>query len=332
MALRTNKFILSLSVLSVLACSLPALSKDYVYITNIDANLISVIDGDEGLVVREVPVGVEACDIAIDPGGRFVAVTHEEKRGEVWVLDRNTLEVNHKVLLYEGTEGRKANGFFAVFGKDGKKLYVANQYSGLVYVVDPVGGEITGKIVLNKALHIKGALISPDGRSVYFPDLNGRKVYVVDTVTDRVRDIIRIDGAPSAIGISPDGRTLYVADGEDSSLIYLNLKTKKAAARRIPIGNDPGGVAVSGDGRFIYVSNMMSYSVTKIDAERMEAVANVPAGAYSIGIVVSPDGKWVYVTNYNENTVSIIDATSNKEIARVATAMTPFKIAIYGSP
>lgn len=325
-----NRLILSFILLVIFSPAV-AWPKDYLYVTNIDANLISIIDGDEGLVIKEVPLGIETCDIAIDPRGQLIAVSHEEKIGDVWLMDRLTLQVKHKVVLVEEKEGRKANGFFLAFSKDSRKLYAANQFSGDIYAIDPVAGNIKKTIKLGNIGQIKGALLSPDGRFLYLPDTNGRKVFVVDTSNDMVKGPIETKGSPAGVALSPDGKTLYIADGQYASLVILNLKTKKVI-KEIPIGGQPAGIAISQDGRFLFVSNMMSYNVTVIDTEHKEAVANIPVGAYPVGIVASPDGKRVYVANYNENTVSIIDTASNKEIARVVTTSTPFKIAVWSEP
>src|SRR3972149_4727537 len=256
----------------------PVWSKDYLYVSNTEANLISVIDGDEGIVVREVPVGVEPCHIVVDHKGELIAVS---------------------------------------------------QFSGLLYVVDPVAGKVEKEIRLGKTKQmIGGIILSPDGRFLYISDVKNSRIFVLDTAGDVIYDHIVIDGAPWAIAVSPDGKFLYVADAGDLTLIIMDIETRKVT-KRIPIGIQPTDAAISRDGRFVFVSSMISYDITVIDTELKEAVANIPVGAYPVGIVVSPDGKRVYVCNYNENTVSIIDAESSRETVRVPTNSTPTKIAIY---
>lgn len=307
-----------------------AQAKDYLYVTNIDANLFSVIDTDTGLVVKEVPVGVEPCDVAIDPEGKWVAISHEKHRGDIYLFNRKTLTVEHKVLLVEKME-RKVDGFFLVFSSDGLRLYAVNQFSGFLYVLDPTAGKIVNKVMLGKVGQIRGISLSPDGKSLYIPDLTDNKIIVVDTTLESVKDTIKLEGGASGIAVSPDGKTIYVTNEGNLSLDVLDIKTKRVR-KRIPIGTSPAGVAISRDGTVLFVSNMLSYSVTKIDTGSEEPVANIPVGSYPVGIVVSPDGKRVYVCNYNENNISIIDTTSNREVARVATMRTPFKIAVYSAP
>ena len=101
---------------------------DILYVTNSDAETVSVIDGETGVVIREVS-RVEPCDIAIDPKGDTIAVSHEERQGEVWFLDRKDLNVQGITALVEEKDGR-AGCFFLAFSRDSKKLYAANRYSG----------------------------------------------------------------------------------------------------------------------------------------------------------------------------------------------------------
>lgn len=309
-----------------------AMAGDLLYVTNSDTDMVSVIDGEKGAVVREVKVGTEPCDVAIDPKGELIAVSHEERRGEVTFLNRKDLSIQSKALLVEPEKGR-ASCFYLAFSTESKKLYAANRYSGSLYVVDVQKSQVVKEISLphGKSFRLEGAVLSPDGALLYLPNGVGREIFVVDTERDKTLESIDIGGDASAIAFSPDGGRLYVANGLGQSLDVIDIKTR-AVIKSIPVGNHPVGIAVSRDGSFIYVSNKMSYDVDKIDAALLRKTANIPVGMYPYGIAVGSGGKKVYVCNYNENTVSIIDTASAKEILRVATDSTPLKIAVYSEP
>lgn len=307
-------------------------AKDTLYVTNSDAETVSVINGEKGVVIREVKVGAGPCDIAIDPKGDTIAVSHEEKKGEVWFLNRKDLRVQGRTALVEEKDGG-ASCFFLAFSMDSKKLYAANRYSGLLFVVDVQKARVAKKISLSHGnnFRLEGAVLSPDGALLYLPNGVGKGILVVDALKDKVLQPIALDGDASALALSPDNERLYVVNGNGPSLDVISVKTK-AVLKRIPIGNQPAGIAVSRDGAFVFVTNKISYDVDKIDALLLKKTANIPVGMYPIGIAVSADGKRVYVCNYNENTVSVIDAASSREILRVATAFTPLKIAVYSEP
>ena len=321
-------------------------SGDYLYVTNTEVNLVSIIDAENGLVIKEVPVGMAPADIVIDRQKRRIAISHAGRLGEVWILELTTFTVEHRVLLIEEKEGRGTGGFSLAFTEDGKRLYAVNENSGLLYMIDAVEGKVIKEIrLVEKAGQITGMILAPDGRHLYISDNREGKIYVVDTLRDAVVDTIRIyirsryakvdtssdtdaTGRPMALSISPDGKTLYVTNTRNLSLDIIELSTKKLI-KQVPAGTQPTGVVITGDLRFLFVTNKLSYSVTMIDMESKEAVANIPVGAFPIGIAISPDGGKVYVCNYNESTVSIIDVAKRQEVARVATPVTPTKIAIY---
>lgn len=320
---------ISLFVLAMLPAS--AIAGDLLYVTNSNRDTVSVIDGERGEVVSEVEVGAEPCDIAIDPKGRVIAVSHEGRRGEVTFLNREDLGVKGRTLLVE-PENSRASCFYVSFSSDSEKLFAANRYSGSLFVVDVQKARVIKEISLphGRDFRLEGAVLSPDGAFLYLPNGVGSEILVIDAEKDNALDPITIEGVASAIAFSPDGGRLYVANGMRSYLDVIDIKTR-AVLKRIPVGNQPVGIAVSKDGSSIFVSNKLSYDVEKIDAALLKKTANIPVGMYPFGIAMSSDGKKVYVCNYNENTVSIIDAASAREILRAA-ADTPFKIVVYGAP
>src|SRR3990172_2667439 len=236
----------------------PVWSKDYLYVSNTEANLISVIDGDEGIVVREVPVGVEPCHIVVDHKGELIAVSHEEKRGEIWFLDRKTLRVENKVLLIEAKEGVTKNKcFFLALSIDSRKLYAVNQFSGLLYVVDPVAGKVEKEIRLGKTKQmIGGIILSPDGRFLYISDVKNSRIFVLDTAGDVIYDHIVID-----------------------------TELKEAVAN-IPVGAYPVGIVVSPDGKRVYVCNYNENTVSIIDAESSRETVRVPTNSTPTKIAI----------------------------------------------
>lgn len=309
---------------------LTAWAKDLLYVTNETADMLSIIDGDMGLVVQNVPVGSGPCDVILDRTGDTMAVSHQGKAGELWLLNRKTLKVKHKVRLEEGKE--KAECFYLAFDNDSQRLYALNKFSGLLYVVDTVEGRVIKKIEINgekPSLFTRPAL-SPDGRSLYTADFRHERIIVVDLVRGMAADKIMAEGA-AAVVLSPDGKTLYVANGQNLSLDILDLETKKRG-KQIPLGNGVIDAAISQDGSLVLTSNQHSYSVTVVDTGAQELAANIGVGTFPICVKLSPDGKRAYVCNWIDGDVSIIDIRARREIFRVLVKSTPLSIAVWHSP
>ena len=121
---------------------------------------------------------------------------------------------------------------------------------------------------------------SKDGKFVYVANANSDTVSVIDTATDEV--VETIDCKPeaklpfgtgsNAVALSPDGRTLYVANGTGNCVAVVIAGGRRRAARSpvgaptpsrvagmIPTGWYPGAVRLSADGKRLFVANVKGH-------------------------------------------------------------------------
>ena len=68
-------------------------------------------------------------------------------------------------------------------------------------------------------------------------------VLVVDTSTNKVVGSIEAGPRPWGIDISPDGKTLYTANGPSNDVTVIDTGTL-TAIKTIPVGKIPWGVAI----------------------------------------------------------------------------------------
>lgn len=121
---------------------------------------------------------------------------------------------------------------------------------------------------------------------------------------------------PVAAAISPDGRTLFVANADARSVVVVDTAGRKVIGS-IAVPATPTAVALSGGGELLYVACAAAKSqVCAIDVASRKIVATFPAGHTAAGLAVSPDGRRLYVCNRFDNDVSVLDLTTGKEIAR----------------
>jgi DNA-binding beta-propeller fold protein YncE len=107
--------------------------------------------------------------------------------------------------------------------------------------------------------------------------------------------------------VSPDGRSVYVANG-NASISQYDVGTGGALSSKspatVPAGGSPFGVAVSPDGRSVYVTSgfggggISQYDVGAGGALSPKSPASVPTGFWPSGVAVSPDGRSVYVAHF----------------------------------
>jgi YVTN family beta-propeller protein len=75
-----------------------------------------------------------------------------------------------------------------------------------------------------------------------------------------------------------------------------------------------------------FVANIGSGSVTVIDLNKSQRIADIETGAGAEGIDISPDEKEVWVSNRSANTVSVIDAGSLKILATLESKDFPIRV------
>jgi YVTN family beta-propeller protein len=92
------------------------------------------------------------------------------------------------------------------------------------------------------------------------------------------------------------------------------------------------GLALSPDGQRLYIANGRARTVSVIDLENSDVVAQVHVGARPWGIGLTSDGKFLYTANGPSNDVSVIDTASLNVIATIRVGATPWGIAIGPPP
>lgn len=130
--------------------------------------------------------------------------------------------------------------------------------------------------------------------------------------------------------ISPDQKTLYVANSGANELVVINVTNSTedlSEITRIDVGNDPRGIAVTPDGRKAYVSNHMDNTVSVIDTEQLKAIKVIPVGSLPWGLDTSGDGEKLFVANWGDNkdipldkknSITVIDTKNDTVLHNIA--------------
>ena len=144
----------------------------------------------------------------------------------------------------------------------------------------------------------------------YIANTGSNAVSVINTITNKVVNVIAVGTQPYGVSVSPDSKLVYITNEVSNNLSVVNTATNSVIAT-IPVGSRPFGVSVSPDGSHVYVVNGNSYSVSVINTATNSVQATIGVGLQPSGIVVSPDGKLVYVANSTSNSISVINAATN---------------------
>ncbi|MDH4298326.1 MAG: hypothetical protein OEV74_18760 [Cyclobacteriaceae bacterium] len=230
---------------------------------------------------------------------------------------------------------------------DGKRVYVAGGQQNRIYVFDLVTHKKLAEISCNTSFdgtdysdgYIGDMVLSKNGTRLYAVDQIGFRMMVIDTKTNSVINNVRTGRYPFGIALSPDERTVYVANVgmfEYSYIKTLDRNRLNETALRFPasaygskemtdgIKNDTLEVAGLGDPNVpesfsvwsIDVGSETPSVVSKVKTGVLvgEEVEGIPAvGGSSPNSIVATEN-YVYVSNGNNDNISVIDVEKQKVI------------------
>jgi DNA-binding beta-propeller fold protein YncE len=134
---------------------------------------------------------------------------------------------------------------------------------------------------------------------------------------------------PTGLGISSDGRELYVANnlgdslgivrGPDAPRPELRVINLRPPARRGQFVYPYDVRVVAGaDGRDkVYVSAWNDAAVVVVDPRRSHVAGRIAVGAHPNAMIASADGTRLFVASANTDTVSVIDTRADREMVRL---------------
>jgi len=252
------------------------------------------------------PPGGRKAGLASYPCG--VALSADEKTAYVCLSRNNALGiVDLSARKLAGTVPVGVSPYGVVLSNDGKTAYVSNfggrrptagektaKSSNTDTLVDQHGASATGTVSvidlsqmketaqIAVGLHPAGMVATADGRRVYVANSNSDTVSIIDTVSAKVTETINVrpdeklpfGSASNALALTPDGKTLLVANGGNNAVAVVSLGegTAGTVAGFIPTGWYPGAVAT--DGKHVYVADVKGVgSRAKTDAAKGPADA-----------------------------------------------------------
>jgi quinoprotein dehydrogenase-associated probable ABC transporter substrate-binding protein len=271
-----------------------------------------------------------------------VGVRHGDaalKRTLQAALDRRRVDVQrllaaYRVPLVEASPElvHAANATTSV-APVGARIYVTNERSGELSVIDAASHAVVATVPLGK--RPRGMQLAPDGHRLYValsgspiagPGVDERSlppadkaadgIGVVDLATLRLERTLRGVSDPEQVSVSRDGRRLYVASEDTGTTVVLDERDGRLLAT-FAVGREPEGIATSPDGRWVYVTSEAEDEVAVIDTRSDSVIAKVRVGARPRAIVFSPDGAAAYVSCENDASVAVLDARRHVALARI---------------
>ena len=196
-------------------------------------------------------------------------------------LSRTLLIIDPKSRKVQASIDTDGTGHWLAVLPDGSKAYTANKQDRLfVSVIDLKARKMAGRIEMPNGT--QGIGMSLDGSRVVAADYAEPNIRVIDTATDTVIDVVKVDratrGGPFRLQYSPDGRRLLTTTIGVNLLNVFDASNLRGKQLVVPVGRDPFGVAFTRDGKTALVSNHGDGTISVVDVATGTVRSSFTAG------------------------------------------------------
>ena len=218
-------------------------------------------------------------------------------------------------------------------------VYVTNEASGDMSIIDSATNEVIGTIPLGK--RPRGIQFSPDKKTLYValsgspfggPDVDRSTLPPADKTADGIgvfdieqNKLIKIlDGGsdPEQMAISADGTKLYVANEDVGLATIVDIAANKVI-KTIPVGDEPEGVGISPDGKTVYITSEDDAEIFVIDTETDTLTKSFKVGLRPRVAAFLPDGSRAYITAERGESIAVVDTASHEVIETIPVTGSP---------
>lgn len=213
----------------------------------------------------------------------------------------------------------------------GPKVYVTNEDSGDVTIIDSATNEVTGRIAVGKRprgvrVHNHQLFVALSGTPKGGPGVNELQlvsdraadgIAVVDLRDRKLARVLPSGHDPESFDVA--GGTLVVSN-EDSALASFVDLARGEVVGSVKVGGEPEGVTTHPSGKFVYVTSETDSRVDVLEVSSRSVVATIETGHRPRAIAFTPDGTRAFVTCEMSGSVTVIDAIAHKKTNDVALA------------
>jgi len=199
-----------------------------------------------------------------------------------------------------------------------------------IQVVERSSGRVLQTIPLPAVF--LGLAFSPDGRSLYVSGGDQDVIYRFDwraggaTLADSIVLAMREKGKhgtryPAGIGLSPDGRTLYVAENLADSVAVVDIASRRVV-QTLATERYPYGVVVGPNGT-VYASAWGGWTVSVFGVYEngtLREGIRVRVGRHPSALALNPSGSRLFVASGSTDKISVLETMTHKEIATLSDA------------
>jgi YVTN family beta-propeller protein len=200
---------------------------------------------------------------------------------------------------------------------DGKQVWVAEtgpQTSSASPAGIGVISTATDKVTATLKVSGSPSQIAFSATRAYVVTSAGLSVY--DTATGKLIGQVRGLGDPRAEALSPDGKTVYVTNTQDSELEVISTGSDKVTGS-VKVGDEPWQVVVSSNGKTVYVADPDSDAVSVINAATGKVTHTISFAGGPAVLGLTPNGKQLWVGDITSAYVTLVNTATDSVVGSI---------------
>lgn len=249
---------------------------------------IQVVDRRSGAVLQTLPQTAAFLGLAFSPDGKTLYASGGDADVVYrYAWDGHAAKALPSFVLAERAEGKDATRYAAglAFSRDGRRLYVAENISDTLAVLDAATGKVLERLATG--LYPYAVVVAPsgavyvsawggDGVAIFLPGKGGKL---------QATGSIAVGRHPSALLLNASGSRLFVASASTDRVAVVDTAHRKVIATLLDPppagpheGSTPNALALSKDGRRLYVAEADSNAVAVFDLSARTSGVTAAAG------------------------------------------------------
>lgn len=211
---------------------------------------------------------------------------------------------------------------------DGDRIYVTCEARQEVVVIDAVSEQVSHAISTNQAgSHM--VVVASDEKRAYVANFWHGTVTALDLQNRKILAQIPTGNGTEGIGLSPDGKFLYVTSVITNQLMKIDTATLEIVGRNyVGENTSPIRVLVTPDGQNLVVNVAGRGEVHTFDPVSLELKAQIKVGSQNIGLAVGGSG-YAYSANMLDGTVSVVNLRSGLEERKIPVGGLPDGVSFF---
>jgi YVTN family beta-propeller protein len=297
-----------------------------IYVPNHVSSTVSVINPITDTVVRTVHVPA---------GPEHVVPSYDLKT--LWV-NSDTGDALTPINAKTGRFGRSVavnDPYNLYFTPDGRFAVVMSEAEHQI-VFREAHTMAVRKVVPVRCGGVNHADFSADGRYFIVSCEFSGDLLKVDTEQQRVVAQVHLPkrmAMPQDVKVSPDGKTWYIADMQNSGLWILH-NDRFAAPTFLPTGEGAHGLYVSRDSKRLFITNRGEGTISVLDFATSKLIAKwtIPGHATPDMGGISADGRTLWLSGRYNNVVYAINTTTGKLARTIRVGVEPHGLCVWPQP